>query len=376
MTEHVEFFANQITIAEDMWNSSCGIELISFDDNLWAYVISPESISKMEILKDNRVYFKRIWERGDLAEEAAEHLKELTKGKEIQYVEIFTGDGGYMSTYTTLGLLEYYKETLNISDEVIIRIKENTVDHVIEKDNRNEDEYNIDIFEALKENKPVYIYKADVADVAEDSTSEEFNNSLIEGLVLQHFNRVKTMTRAQDTGVRKYIHRLEDRRRISNNKTLRIRYNAYYKYSIEELFLDGFFNWSDEAEHFTQASLTFSDVLDKIAKREVEKLGDTKKILDRANEVFDKQWTMSKIYTASSDGIYFTMQKKMIEILRQMWKDRVYLSVNIVEVLDMQSKMGYECVIEDMDIDSIVTFKKDLDIDEYIDNLIENQLKL
>lgn len=376
MTEHVEFFANQITIAEDMWNSSCGIELISFDDNLWAYAISPESISKMEILKDNRVYFKRIWERGDLAEEAAEHLKALTKGREIQYIEIFTGDGGYMSTYTTLGLLEYYKETLNISDEVIIRIKENTVDHVIEKDNRNEDEYNIDIFEALKENKPVYIYKADVADVAEDSTSEEFNNSLIEGLVLQHFNRVKTMTGAQDTGVEKHIHRLEDKRQVSNNKTLRIRYNAYYKYSIEELFLDGFFNWSDEAEHFTQASLTFSDVLDKIAKREVEKLGDTKKILDRANEVFDKQWTMSKIYTASSDGIYFTMQKKMIEILRQMWKDRVYLSVNIVEVLDMQSKMGYECVIENMDIDSIVTFEKDLDIDEYIDNLIESQLKL
>lgn len=376
MTEHEVFFTNQITIAEDMWNSSCGIELITFDDNLWAYAISPESISKMEMLKDNRVYFKRIWESGDLAEEAAEHLRTLTKGKEIQYIEIFTGDGGYTSIYTTLSLLEYFKETLNISDEVIIRIKKNTTDHIIEKDSKGEDEYSIDIFEALKENKPVYIYKADVADIADDNTSEEFNNSLIEGLVLQHFNKVKTLTGAQDTGVEKYIKRFEVKRQVSNNKTLRIRYNAYYKYNIEELFLDGFYNWSDDTEYFTQASLTFSDVLNKIAEREVEKLGDTNKILKRANEVFDKQWTMSKIYTANSDDIYFTMQKKMIEILRQMWKDKVYLSVNIIEVLDMQSKMGYECVIEDLDIDSIVTFEKDLDIDEYIDKLIENQLKI
>lgn len=376
MVEQEVFFTNQITIAEDMWNSRCGIELITFDDNLWAYVISPESISKMGMLKDNRVYFKRVWESGDLAEEAAEHLRTLTKGKEIQYIEIFTGDGGYTSIYTTLSLLEYFREGLNISDEAVVRIRENTIDHVIEEDSRDKDDYNIDIFKALKENKPIYIYKADIADTEGDNTSEEFNNSLIEGLVLQHFNRVKTMTGAQDTGVGKYMHRFRTERQVSNNKTLRVLYNAFYKYNIEELFLDGFYNFSDKAEYFTQASLTFSDVLDKIAEREVEKLDDTNKILKRAAGVFDNKWIISKVYTANSDDIYFTMQKKMIEILRQMWKDRVYLSVNIVEVLDIQSRMGYESVIDSLDINSIVTFEKDLDIDKYIDKLIESQLKL
>lgn len=376
IVEQEVFFTNQITIAEDMWNSRCGIELITFDDNLWAYVISPESISKMEMLKDNRVYFKRVWESEDLAEEAAEHLRTLTKGKEIQYIEIFTGDGGYTSIYTTLSLLEYFRESLNISDEAVVRIRENTIDYVIEEDSIDKDDYNIDIFSALKENKPIYIYKADIADIEGDNTSEEFNNSLIEGLVLQHFNRVKTMTGAQYTGVGKYMHRFRTERQVSNNKTLRVLYNAFYKYNIEELFLDGFYNWSDKAEYFTQASLTFSDVLDKIAEREVEKLGDTNKILKRAAGISDNKRTISKVYTANSDDIYFTMQKKMIEILRQMWKDRVYLSVNIVEVLDIQSRMGYESVIDSLDINSIVTFEKDLDIDEYIDKLIESQLKL
>lgn len=376
MIEPGVFYTNQLTIAEEMWNGSCGIEFILLDDNVYAYVISIESTSKMKLLKDNRAYFSIVWESGDLAEEAVEHIKELTHGKEIQYIEILNGNGNYSSIYTLFSLIEYFRKSLNISDEAVIRIRENTIDHVIEESSRDKDYYGIDIFKALKENKPIYIYKADISDIEGDNTSEEFNNSLIEGLVIQHFNRVKTMTGAQDTGVGKYMHRFRTERQVSNNKTLRVLYNAFYKYNIEELFLDGFYNFSGKAEYFTQASLTFSEVLDKIAEREVEKLGDTNKILKRAVGIFDNKWTISKVYTANSDDIYFTMQKKMIKILRQMWKDRVYLSMNIVEVLDIQSRMEYGCVMDSLDIDSIVTFEKDLDIDEYIDKLIESQLKL
>ena len=149
MIEPGVFYTNQLTIAEEMWNSSCGIEFILLDDNVYAYVISIESTSKMKLLKDNRAYFSIVWESGDLDEEAVEHIKELTHGKEIQYIEILNGNGNYSSIYTLFSLIEYFRKSLNISDEAVIRIRENTIDHVIEESSRDKDYYGIDIFEAL-----------------------------------------------------------------------------------------------------------------------------------------------------------------------------------------------------------------------------------
>lgn len=373
MKEQNVFYINQITIAEEMWNSDCGIEFIKDEEDLYAFVISPEIISKMAMLGSNGVIFKKIWTDHELVEKAVERLKELTNEKEIQYVEIYNTDETYDEASVILNILEYFKESLKVRDDVIIRIKDEPTDHVIEEPSEEHKKHYTDLIEALRNEEQVFIYESDIADIDEDNTSGAFNETLIDGLVMQHFVKVKTKTTIQDIDTNRHIHRVEVRKKVSSSgKELRVRYNAYFKYEADRLISNDLCNYSEDTIEFKQASKSFIEMLDEIAKREIVKVNDTRKILKRATGIFNNCWATSKIYTANSDDIYFKMQKKIIKILRQMWKDKVYLSVNLIEILDkISEENNTQILMNNMEFDSLITFNRNIDIDEYVEKLIK-----